>query len=104
MPEFSIDEARAAIWEELVDIQTNGISDDELARLRNTLESSLIYSEVSILNKAILLAFFASLGKEEWINEEAGLYQSITKEDIQNTAKKIFVYHQCNELVYQKLT
>jgi zinc protease len=104
MPDFSIDEARDAIWEELTDIQTKGISDNELARLRNTLESSLIYSEVSILNKAILLAFFASLGKEEWINEEAGLYQSITKEDIQETAKKIFVHHQCNELVYQKLT
>lgn len=103
MPGFSIEQAREAIWEELRHIQENLIDEKELNRLRNTLESSLVYSEVSILNKAILLAFFASVDKEEEINLEGALYQSITKEDIQETARKIFVKERCNELVYRSL-
>jgi predicted Zn-dependent peptidase len=104
MPGFSIDQAREAIWEELQHIGENLIEEHELGRLRNTLESSLVYSEVSILNKAILLAFFASVDREDWINQEGDLYQSITPEDILETAKKIFVKERCNELVYQVAT
>lgn len=104
MPGFTIDQARDAIWEELVHIQENAIEDNELSRLRNSLESSLVYSEVSILNKAILLAFFASVDREDWINQEGELYQSISREDIQETAKKIFVKDRCNELVYKAIS
>ncbi|MFZ1704066.1 MAG: pitrilysin family protein [Saprospiraceae bacterium] len=100
MPGFSVEQARIAIWEELTLLQNERLGETELMRLRNTLESSLVYSEVNILNKAILLAFFATLGREDWINEEASLYQSITEEDIMLCAQKIFVQKNCNELVY----
>ena len=84
-------------------IKTEIIDDKELQRLRNTLESSLIYSEVSILNKAVLLAFFGSVDKEDEINTEADLYQAITQDDIITTAKKVFIETNCNEIIYQKI-
>lgn len=102
MPGFTIDQAREAIWEELQLIQDQRMEDVELQRLRNTLESSLVYSEVSILNKTILLAFFASVDREDWINREGDMYQSITPEDIQQTAQKIFKRENCNQLIYEK--
>lgn len=103
MPGFTLEQARASIWEELNLIKTEIIDDKELQRLRNTLESSLIYSEVSILNKAVLLAFFGSVNKEDDINTEADLYQAITQDDIITTAKKVFIETNCNEIIYQKI-
>ncbi|MEY3422881.1 MAG: hypothetical protein RIR48_3210, partial [Bacteroidota bacterium] len=66
------------------------------------LESSLTFSEVSILNKAISLAYFEILGDAGFINQEAERYHKITAEDIRNTAKKIFRTENCNELVYMR--
>jgi len=103
MPGVSINQALDAIWEELEILKREKLDFKELEKLRNTLESSLIYSEVSVLNKAISLAYFEVLGNADWINKEAELYQSISQEDILHVANKIFIPTNCNELIYQKI-
>lgn len=100
MPGVSITTARDAIFNELQTLQDELISDKELAKLKNSVESSLLFSEVSVLNKAISLAYFEVLGDAGLINDEAARYLKITAEDIRDTAKNIFRKTNCNELVY----
>jgi zinc protease len=100
MPGVTIDQARDAIFSELQDVSENQISERELTKLKNSVESSLTFSEVSVLNKAISLAYFELLGDASLINQEAQRYQAITAADLQLAAKSIFRKENCSELVY----
>lgn len=102
MPDVSIEQASEAIDRELRLLMEENLSERELTKLKNSLESSLIFSEISVLNKAISLAYFETLGDAGFINEEVARYQKLTAEDIRNTAKKIFIAENCNELIYFK--
>ncbi|MBK8349016.1 MAG: insulinase family protein [Saprospiraceae bacterium] len=100
MPGVSMEKARTAIDEQLQLLQHDRISETELTKLKNGVESSLEYSEVSILNKGISLAYFEILGDAAMINDEAERYQSITAEDIRTAAQTVFRRDNCSELVY----
>jgi zinc protease len=101
MPGISIETARAAILDELNDLCIHPIPDKELQKLKNTVESSLTFSEVSVLNKATSLAYFEIIGDAHMINQEAERYQKITSDDLQKTAQKIFRLENCSELIYK---
>jgi predicted Zn-dependent peptidase len=103
MPDVNLELASEAINKELGFLKNELISDSELTKLKNGLESSLIFSEVSVLNKALSLAYFEVLGDAAWINREAELYQKITAEDIRTTAQSIFSEDNCNEVIYLKM-
>ena len=98
---ISLEEAEAAIWKELEELKNNAITKNELQKLKNKIESTLIFSESNILNKAINLAFFELLGDANLINQEAARYQEITTLDIQQMAQKIFTKENCSELYYK---
>lgn len=102
MPDVSIQKAKAAIFEELDIIKSEGIQERELEKLKNKVENGLVFSEVSILNKAINLAIYELLGDAHLINKQSRLYQNVDTEDIKRMANKIFT-NAYNELVYEKL-
>ena len=93
--------AEEVIWEELEKLIHEKVSEKELQKLKNKMESSLEFSEANVLNKAINLAYFELLGNAELINSEAQQYQKITVDDIQRVAKNIFTKENCSELYYQ---
>lgn len=97
----SLEDAKAAIWEELEKLKSELIPGNELQKLQNKIESTLAFSEMNVLNKAINLAFFELLGDADLINEEADLYRSVTCADIQRLSKKIFLKENCSELYYK---
>lgn len=97
----SLEDAKAAIWEELEKLKSELIPGNELQKLQNKIESTLAFSEMNVLNKAINLAFFELLGDADLINEEADLYRSVTSADIQRLSKKIFLKENCSELYYK---
>ncbi len=100
MPGVSIDQSREVIWKELNDIKANGVLADELEKIRNKTESSLVYSEVSVLHKAMNLAYYEILGDANMINIQAKKYQDVTAEDIKRVANQILSPEQCNEIIY----
>jgi zinc protease len=100
MPGVTMDQARDAIFKELSDVCEHLISERELTKLKNSVESSLTFSEVSVLNKAISLAYFELLGDASLINEEAKRYQTITAEDLRKAASSTFRKENCSELLY----
>lgn len=90
MPNVSMETAESAIYEELHKLQNEPISDYELQKIKNKIESHIIFNEVGILNKAMNLAKFAQLGNVDLINTEFDNYQRVNALHLQQIAAEIF--------------
>lgn len=90
MPNVSMETAETAIYEELHKLQKEPISDYELQKIKNKIESHIIFNEVGILNKAMNLAKFAQLGNVDLINTEFDNYQRVNALHLQQIAAEIF--------------
>lgn len=99
--DVSLEEAEAAVWEELDDLKKELISPRELEKLINKSESALEFSEANVLNKAINLAFFELLGDAAMINQEGEKYRAVTVECVQRVAREVFTRENCSKLIYK---
>ena len=98
---ITLEEGEQAIWKELEQLKAAEISSIELEKLKNKAESALIFSEASVMNKAMNLAFFELLGNPDLINQESEYYQGITSEDILRVAKTYLVKENCSIVTYR---
>jgi predicted Zn-dependent peptidase len=96
----SVETAEAAIWEELERLKTEDIPAHELTKVKNKTESTMIFSEMSLLDKAMNLASFELLGDAGLMNEETGKYLAVTGEEIKQQANKIFRRDNSSTLIY----
>ncbi|MEZ5039100.1 MAG: pitrilysin family protein [Saprospiraceae bacterium] len=94
-------QAKAAIWRELEDIKNNLIPERELQKIKNRVESTLAFSELNVLNKAINIAFFELLGDADIINKEVDYYRAITATELQQIANQMLTKENCSELYYK---
>ncbi len=92
--------AETAIWEELNKISTTKVDEYELQKVKNKVESTLVFSEISYLNKAMTLATHELLGEADDINKEVDKYQKVSTDDILNSSAKIFRKENCSTLYY----
>ena len=97
----SLEDGIAAIWKELESLKHELISERELQKVKNKIESNLIFSEMNIINKAMNLAFYELLEDAELINKEASFYQKISREDINRVANELLTEENCSELLYK---
>ena len=72
----------------------------ELEKVQNKVEASLVFSEISVLNKAMSLAFAELLGDASMVNSEIDKYKKVTPEMIKKQAKNIFKESNCSTLYY----
>ncbi|CAN5182500.1 hypothetical protein BH09BAC6_BH09BAC6_02920 [soil metagenome] len=86
----SIETAEAAIWNEIEKIKTQPIPVEELTKVQNKTESTMIFSEMSLLDKAMNLANFELLGDADLINHETEKYLAVTPAQIMEQANKLF--------------
>jgi zinc protease len=100
LPGVSMELAEAAIWEELNRISTELVPEDELTKVKNKMESTMVFSEMSLLDKAMNLAYFELLGDAEQLNVETQKYLDVSAEDIRNQAKHIFRKENSSTLYY----
>ncbi|MCC6281498.1 MAG: insulinase family protein [Saprospiraceae bacterium] len=96
----SIDDALAAIWEELELLKKEVIEERELKKIQHRFESTIVFSETSILNKAQNLGFYEILDRAELMNEEVETYLAITPEEMHRVANEIFRAENAATLVY----
>jgi len=97
---ISIEQAEAALWEELEKVKGEEIPADELTKVQNKTESTMVFSEMSLLDKAMNLASFELLGDAEMLNQETSKYLAVTAAQIKDTAAKIFRKDNSSTLVY----
>jgi len=100
LPGVSMDVAEAAIWEELDRISTELVPDAELTKVKNKMESTMVFSEMSLLDKAMNLAYFELLGDANELNLETQKYLEVSSEEIRSQAKHIFRKENSSTLYY----
>lgn len=98
----TIKEAEAAIWEEIELLQSELVEKSELQKVKNQIEANHEFAEMSLLNRAIGLAYHELLGDVESINTEMKKYQAVTREQIQRLAKQNLVKSNSNTLIYKR--
>ncbi|SDL66773.1 Predicted Zn-dependent peptidase [Daejeonella rubra] len=100
LPGVSMELAEAAIWEELDRISTELVPDAELTKVKNKMESTMVFSEMSLLDKAMNLAYFELLGDANELNSETQKYLDVSSEEIRSQAKHIFRKENSSTLYY----
>ncbi len=79
-----------------------GIPEQELVKVKNKAESTHVFGEVSVLNKAMNLAFGELLGDIEMVNTEITKLQAVSAADILREAQQILREDNCSTLYYLK--
>jgi len=102
MGDEDVEKAQYLIWHELQTLKDVKIPTEELEKVKNGLISSICFSEVSIIHKAINIAYYEMLGDVSLINRQEEDYIKISAEDIQRVAKETFVKKNCSEINYFK--
>jgi zinc protease len=97
----SLEEADAAIETVLNEVISQTMSEDELAKVKNQAESTLVFSEIELLNRAMNLAYAANAGNADWVNQETERIQAITPDDIQAIAQKLLRKENRSTLYYR---
>lgn len=97
---ISIEQAETALWEELEKIKTEEIPADELTKVQNKTESTMIFSEMSLLDKAMNLASFELLGDADLINHETAKYLAVNAAQVKAQANKLFRKDNSSTLIY----
>jgi len=96
----TVEAAEAAIWAELEKIKVELVTDEEIIKVKNKSESIMVFSELSLLDKAMNLAYYELLGDAALLNEEIDKYLAVTPERIQLAAKTTFQPEKCSTLYY----
>jgi zinc protease len=78
----------------------NGIK-DEMEKVKNKFESSTVFSNTSILNKAVNLSFYELLGNPELINREVDTYRKVTQEMVIEATRRYFIPSNCSTIYYK---
>jgi len=97
----SLEEAYAEVRLELEILQKELVTEYELQKIKNKMESINIFGEMSVLNKAMNLCSFELLGDAGMINQQMDNYTSITPRDLQEEAMEIFKEGNCSVLFYK---
>jgi predicted Zn-dependent peptidase len=100
MKNIKMDAADKAIINELEKIMQNPVEETELQKVKNKIESTLQFSEISVLDKAMNLSYSELLGDAGNVNKEIEKYQAITRENIIKTAQEVFRPGNCSTLYY----
>jgi zinc protease len=96
----SIEQAEAALWAEVERLKTEEVPADELTKVQNKTESTMIFSEMSLLDKAMNLAYYELLGDAGLLNSETEKFLAVTSAEIKEEANKLFRRDNSSTLVY----
>lgn len=94
-------DADDAVSELIAKFSQQEFSEKELNKVKNQAESTLLFGEVEVLNRAMNLAYAAMLGDPEIVNREAENIQKVTTEDISRVAKTVLQPENCSTLFYK---
>lgn len=96
----SVEDANKEVERILYSFANEEIAEYELEKVKNVFESSKIFGDMSILNKAMALCYGELTGNINLINEEPENYRKITSAEIKNVAKEVLRPENCSTLFY----
>jgi zinc protease len=96
-----IHEANAAIEAINQELMEQLVDEEELNKVKNQAETTIVFSEIELLNRAMNLAYSKLLGDTNLINLEGEKVQAVTPEDILRLAKQVLSPNNCSTLLYR---
>ena len=96
----TVEKALEAVWAELHQLKNEAIDERELKKIQHRFESTLVFSETSVLNKAQNLAYYELLDRAELMNEETDIYLGITAQEMHQAAQDLFREENSATLIY----
>ncbi|PWL31191.1 pitrilysin family protein [uncultured Roseivirga sp.] len=99
--EFTIEEGEEAIWNLIEAFKSEELSELEVTKVKNKAESTLVFSEMELLNRAMNLAYAEMLGDVSLVNQELAKIRSVGPEDILAAAKKVLRKENASVLRYK---
>ena len=100
MKGVSFEVAEAAIIEELEFIKNNPVNLNEFTKVQNKTETNVVFGDMSVLNRAMKLAFAEFLGDITLVDNEIDLYLAVTPESLMKVAQNMFHEQNCSTLYY----
>jgi zinc protease len=97
----SLEDADKAVSELIAQVIQEKFSEAELKKVKNQAESTVVFGEVEVLNRAMNLAYAAMLGDPNLVNTEAEKIQRVTTQDISRIAKTVLDPTNCSTLYYR---
>lgn len=101
LPSTSEEQAEAAFWQEIEELQKGMISDYELEKVKNKFEANTIFGELNVMNKAMNLGYYEMTGDLALINREVDIYRSLQRNDIADFSRRIFRKENSSTLIYR---
>ena len=95
-----MEDAENAVNEEIEQLKTELITNNELQKVKNKTESVIAFEDMSVMNRANSLAFYELLGDAALINTELEKYNAISAEDIRHCSREIFDPKNSNTIHY----
>jgi len=93
--------AEQAINDIIKELQDIYVKERELQKVKNRIESMLVFTEIKVLEKAMNLAMFELIGDAALINKEAEQYAIVNKNDMLSFSQKYLTENNCSTLYYQ---
>jgi predicted Zn-dependent peptidase len=97
----SLAQAEEAINLQIAKLIEKPLEDNELQKVKNKIESTLVFSRMNVLDKAINLAYAEILGDANLVNLEAEKYRAVTPGNFLETATRLFKPENCSTLYYK---
>ena len=101
LPTTTEQQAEAALWEEISELQQGKISDYEIEKVKNKFEANTLFGELNVMNKAMNLGYYEMIGDLPLINREVEVYRSLQRSDIADFAQRIFREENSSTLIYR---
>ncbi|HVY75802.1 MAG TPA: pitrilysin family protein [Puia sp.] len=95
-----MEEANAAVEEELKKLNSGPIDAKELTKVKNKTESAILFEDMGLMNRASNLAMYELMGDAAYMNTELQKYLDTSREDILETGRRIFDERNGNTLFY----
>lgn len=97
----TFDTAEREIWKQLNMLKDSVVEGDELQKVKNKLESTLLFAELSILDKAMNLAYYESFSTADDYNQERMNYLAVTSLQLSELARTLFRPQNSSTLYYK---
>jgi len=93
-------QAEKALDEQLKKLAEETVGVDEIEKIKNKVESTMVFSEIDLSGRALNLAIAEYMGDASLINTEIEKYRAVSTEDISRQAAEIFRDSNCSVLYY----
>lgn len=90
MPGKTTEEVEKGIYAEIDKLKTTPVTDEELQKAKNQIETGFIMGQDSIFYQAMLLGEYESVASWKLLNTYLDGIRAVTKEDVQRVAKQYF--------------